>query len=395
MEVSGKRRDPYLNKGSADATVYCQPCKKGGKRVVAHGFCQTCEEYMCDPCIEAHKRFKVSGNHIMLSKYKMPSSYPSIKQSDIGETEYCKKHPKEVIKFFCPTHSDLGCGDCVVIAHRTCEVDYITDVSKDFVIGKEFRELEPSIKREYDILSGYISGVEELFDEVVNQSKHEIDKLRKFRAEINTYLDRREKELLDNLKAVKTKDENDLTALKTDCKSAMTALEAMRSELSSIDISGNQRYVTARRAQKELRGIHDEMKKMAGRMKARRYRFTKDADTEQLLGSKLGIGTLDMAGEMFRGKSEDPMHGAMGITKGVKRSEHKLFGSEINIWDNKWECEICTYVNPPTSAECEVCRILRPKDYMVPPDDMIMNAEMKTRGKLLALLLKNPASIDS
>ncbi|XP_052816748.1 E3 ubiquitin-protein ligase TRIM71-like [Mya arenaria] len=297
MEVSGKRPNPELDKASADATIYCQPCGEGRKRAVAHGFCQTCEEYMCGPCIEAHKRFKLSRNHIMLSKDKMPSFYPSTKLSEIGETEYCKKHPKEMIKLYCPTHGNLGCGDCVVIAHRTCKVDYIAEVAKDFVTGNEFRELQPSIKRKDDILSGYISNVEELFGEVIKQSKDEIDKLRKFRAEINTFLDRREKELLDNIQKAKTEDENVLTALKTDCESAKTALEAMRTELSSSDVSINQRYVAARRTQNELRVIHVDMGKMACRIKARKYRFFKGADTERLLGSKMGLGTLDMAGE--------------------------------------------------------------------------------------------------
>ncbi|XP_052818178.1 uncharacterized protein LOC128244201 [Mya arenaria] len=39
------------------------------------------------------------------------------------------------------------------------------------------------------------------------------------------------------------------------------------------------------------------MDKMAGRMKVRKYRFFKDADTEGLLESKMGIGTLAVAGE--------------------------------------------------------------------------------------------------
>ncbi|XP_052816147.1 E3 ubiquitin-protein ligase TRIM71-like isoform X3 [Mya arenaria] len=295
MEVSGKRRDPDLDKGSADATVYCQPCEEEGKCAVAQRFCQTCEEYMCDPCSKAHKRFKVTRNHIMLSKDKMPSFYPSTKQSDIGVTEYCRTHPKEVIKFYCPTHSDLGCGDCIVIGHRTCKVDYIDDVSKDFTNGREFRELEPSIKRAEDLLSGCISNVKELFEKVEHQSKDEIDRLRKFRAEINTYLDRREKELLGNIQKMKTDDESVLTELKTDCELAKSGLVATRTELTSGDVSDNQRYVTARRAQKELQEIHDKMEKMAGRMKSRKYRFVKDPDTEGLLGSKIGLGSLDVA----------------------------------------------------------------------------------------------------
>ncbi|XP_052770398.1 uncharacterized protein LOC128210229 [Mya arenaria] len=75
-------------------------------------------------------------------------------------------------------------------------------------------------------------------------------------------------------------------------------LEALKTNLTSADVSVNQRYVTARRARKELRGLHDEMWKMDGRIKARKYRFTKDADTERLLESKIGLGTLDVAGEL-------------------------------------------------------------------------------------------------
>ncbi|XP_052815489.1 uncharacterized protein LOC128242391 isoform X2 [Mya arenaria] len=297
MEVPGKKRDPDLDKGSADATVYCQPCEEGGKRAVAQGFCQTCEEYMCAPCVEYHKRLKMSRNHILLSKDKMPSFYTSTKKSAIGDTDYCNNHPKEMIKFYCPTHGDLGCGDCVVLDHRNCKVDYIADVAKEFVTGKSFRELEPSIKRAEDLLSGFIRNVKELFGDVKNQSKVEIDKLRKFRAEINIYLDRREKELLDNIEKVNTEDENALSALKTDCELTKTGLEAMRTEFTSGDVSVNQRYVASRRSQKELRRIYDNMEKMADRMNARKYQFTKDADTERLLGSKKGLGTLDVAGE--------------------------------------------------------------------------------------------------
>ncbi|XP_052816982.1 E3 ubiquitin-protein ligase TRIM71-like isoform X2 [Mya arenaria] len=306
MEVPGKTCDPDLDTGFAEVTIYCQPCVEGGKRAVAHGFCQTCEEYICAPCIEYHKRLKISRNHILLPKDEMPSFYPSTKHSVFGDTEYCKNHPKEIIKFYCPTHSDLGCGDCVVLDHRSCKVDYIAEVAKDFVIGNEFRMLEPWIKQEGDILSGYISNVEELLDEVENQSKFEINSLRKFREEINTYLDRREKELLDNLKKVKTEDEKVLTDLKTACESKKSGLEVIRAELSSVHVSVNQRYVAARKTQKELQEIKDEMGKMAGLITARKCRFTKDADTERYLGSIMGLGTLDVVGEFRRGVAPVP-----------------------------------------------------------------------------------------
>ncbi|WAR12474.1 hypothetical protein MAR_026654 [Mya arenaria] len=163
-----------------------------------------------------------------------------------------------MINCFCPTHGDLGCGDCVVLDHRFCIIDYIADVAKDFVIGIKFKELRTSIKQAESFLSASISNVDELLDEVENQFKHEIARLLKFRAEINAYLDRREKELLDNIRKVKIDDENVLNALKTDFESVKSGLEAVRTNLSSGETSVNQRYVVARRVEKDIRNILDK-----------------------------------------------------------------------------------------------------------------------------------------
>ncbi|WAR12622.1 VPS4-like protein [Mya arenaria] len=235
-----------------------------------------------------------------------------------------------MIKFYCPTHGDLGCGDCVVLDHRSCKVDYIAEVAKDFVIGNEFRELEPTIKRKDDILSGCIRNVEEFLDEVENQSKDEIARLRKFRAEINNYLDRREKELLDNLQKVKTEDENVLTDLKTDYEAKKSGLEALRTELSSAHVSVNQRYVAARKAQKELHDIKDEIEKKAGLMIARKLRFTKDSNTERLLGSSMGMGTLDVVGEFRKEKFEMPEHRVEWTDTAAGRDVTCFY---VNAWD--------------------------------------------------------------
>ncbi|WAR12928.1 hypothetical protein MAR_027108 [Mya arenaria] len=196
-----------------------------------------------------------------------------------------------MIKFYCPTHGDLGCGDCVVLDHRNCKVDYIANVAKDFVIGNELRQLEQSIKQAEVILSGSIRNVGELLNEVENQAKDEIDRLRKFRAEINTYPDRREKELLDNLQKVKTEDEIVLTDLKTDCELAKSRLEAMKIIL-SYTVRG------IKKTQKELGEIKYEMNKITDLIKARKYRFVEDPDTERLLGSDMGLGGLDVTGEL-------------------------------------------------------------------------------------------------
>ncbi|XP_052817432.1 uncharacterized protein LOC128243603 [Mya arenaria] len=298
MEVSGKRRDPDLDKGSADTTVYCQPCEEGGKRAVGYGFCQTCKEYMCDPCIEAHTMFKVSRNHIILSKEKMLSFYQAAKQVNICDTEYCKVHTNAMVKFYCPTHRSLSCGICVVFDHSSCKLDYIVDVTKEFVNGKEFIQLRLLINRADDLLSGSTTNVKELLDEVENHSKNEIERLIMFRAEINAYLDCRERELRDSMQKMKDEDVSQLNSLNTDCQSAKAELEAMMSELNSGKLSVHQRYMAARIVKMELPKILDEIEKMAGRMKIRKFRFKRDPETGRLLESKTPLGTVDIEGHV-------------------------------------------------------------------------------------------------
>ncbi|XP_052818162.1 uncharacterized protein LOC128244184 [Mya arenaria] len=205
-----------------------------------------------------------------------------------------------MIKFYCPTHDDIGCCDCIVLDHRNCEVDYITDVSKSFVDGREFDWLTQFTNQFENILSESILNVKEIYDEVQNQAKVEINELRMFRAKVNDSLVCRENELLDNIRGVKTEDESLLAALKTEFESLEDELEAIRKEITSEDVSVHQRYVAARIAHKKLQEIGDELKKMTGRLRARKFRFRTDSDTEQLTVSRRSLGTVDEAGEFRR-----------------------------------------------------------------------------------------------
>ncbi|WAR12453.1 hypothetical protein MAR_026633 [Mya arenaria] len=140
----------------------------------------------------------------------------------------------------------------------------------------------------------------EIYDKVQIQSKNEINNLGKIRAKVIDYLDRREKELLDNIKEVKTEDESLLAALKTEFVSTKARLEAMRTKMTSEDLSVNQRYVATRRAKKELRETEGKLEKMAGRLKARKIWFSMDTATWQLLESSTGLGRLNVSGEFRR-----------------------------------------------------------------------------------------------
>ncbi|WAR12215.1 hypothetical protein MAR_026395 [Mya arenaria] len=76
----------------------------------------------------------------------------------------------------------------------------------------------------------------------------------------------------------------------------------------------SQRYVAARRAQRTIRDILEKKEQMTGLIKARKYQFVNDPDTERLLRSSMGLGTLDVAGEFGALRRNGNFRDRSGVT---------------------------------------------------------------------------------
>lgn len=115
--------------GSDDAsTISCQPCELENKHEPAFGFCQNCAEHLCETCYRFHRRPAPWRDHVLLDKNQMQKIRGSGQQLQIS----CEKHNGESIKYLCKDHNIIGCGPCITIEHRTCQVAYINEVAEDF-----------------------------------------------------------------------------------------------------------------------------------------------------------------------------------------------------------------------------------------------------------------------
>jgi hypothetical protein len=45
----------------------CSPCALANKHEVAVGWCQTCDEWLCQTCNDYHQRFKMTSKHAIVS----------------------------------------------------------------------------------------------------------------------------------------------------------------------------------------------------------------------------------------------------------------------------------------------------------------------------------------
>ncbi|XP_052759880.1 E3 ubiquitin-protein ligase TRIM33-like [Mya arenaria] len=293
MEVPERKVDPEFTSCSAEVTPLCEPCRADGKKLEAHGFCNNCNEYMCPSCINVHGNLTATKHHTVLDKQKMPSQYPSSRKApDVSGLELCKEHPPEAIKFFCPTHAHLSCGDCIVLNHRVCKVDYIREVAPKFIKSREFNIiLEKSLKLEEDLKKSEekLNANEQV---VMDLCKVELKKIKDFRVKINEYLDKREQTLKKSIDNARIQDTDRLQSLRGYINTAKSTLAKTTAMLQSQNMNASQLYVEARQSQKMLDDMRTLIMQIEMSNRATRYKFNHDKKTKDLLSWVDGIGTI-------------------------------------------------------------------------------------------------------
>ena len=78
------------------------------------GRCITCEMFMCNKCLQAHKNWAPFRDHSVLSMEEL--SKPENKAKIKGQS-HCKKHNKKKLKFYCETCNELICRRCMEFDH--------------------------------------------------------------------------------------------------------------------------------------------------------------------------------------------------------------------------------------------------------------------------------------
>jgi len=128
---------------------YCQICIEGGGSVAAEAYCTVCKEFQCSVCSNVHRRSRATRTHHMLEKESMPSKTagqdPESRHENLGE--FCEEHPHELIKYFCPKHRSLHCGDCVVLYQHPCKLEVIANVSVNFKDSSVFQDIKSKIDK--------------------------------------------------------------------------------------------------------------------------------------------------------------------------------------------------------------------------------------------------------
>ena len=224
-EVPGRRTSTPLK----PFTYTCNPCSEGGENEEADCFCTICKEFFCVDCASVHRRMRLTRNHRLVDTESM-STQP-MEPANENLSEYCAEHPQELIKYYCPDHKSVHCGDCIVRSNHTCKMEILTDVAKGFKDSNEYQILKTKIDDIYknagifktDMINWAIAVVK-----LESQSKNDLDR---YEEDTIKTLKQKFKELKADVMAKAQANQSSISVLKDKYTAAQTKAQSLKGDL--------------------------------------------------------------------------------------------------------------------------------------------------------------------
>ncbi|CAG5133116.1 unnamed protein product [Candidula unifasciata] len=109
-----------------DTTHLCTACEENQE---AGFYCLQCEEWLCDSCVDAHKRVRVTKDHVISPKNEVKVV---INKSPWEQLMMCKQHRQEQLKFFCEKCEMLTCRDCQLMDHKEHKYQFLDHAAEQY-----------------------------------------------------------------------------------------------------------------------------------------------------------------------------------------------------------------------------------------------------------------------
>ena len=150
-----------VTKPSGESESESHICTSCEDNSTASSYCLNCCEWLCNACVQAHQRVRVTKDHEIKSGDDLRASVKSHGRCD--RSLYCKKHPSEKLKLFCLKCERLTCRDCQLLEHKEHQYQFINEAAGRY---REF------FKKRLKMLEEKIGPLAESIEAVQNSSTH-------------------------------------------------------------------------------------------------------------------------------------------------------------------------------------------------------------------------------
>ena len=134
--------------------------------------CIECQVYLCQPCINVHKRQKMTNSHKILTLAEIREGA----LTHMHQKRLCSEHEEEELKLYCKTCRDVICRDCTLITHAGHKYVFIKEAKEELV--QELQEAVVLVEEKEKMFQKYIDEVDRVAAgkrQCVSLSEHQMD----------------------------------------------------------------------------------------------------------------------------------------------------------------------------------------------------------------------------
>jgi BMFP domain-containing protein YqiC len=291
MEVTGRKE-------FSRPAIFCRPCQRDDETVHAEGYCETCNEFICSSCITAHRKLASTKSHMIKSRDEMPT-YQA--ESDPC-TELCDVHVNEIVKFYCQQHDSVGCGDCMVLNHTSCNVKLVSDVSSNydnsddlFGIKHRLDHLRKNIASCEKEIKGSLETAEEIKTNTIREIK-------RFRKEIEDYLNKMEEDLLQKVDEMSASDFSTQRKLQDQCNALARDIEEFENKLDKCKDNVNSLFVASKSVRESLHKCEKMNEEISSKSKINTFKFIPSEYINNLKTRNECLGKINIQVKRFAGQ---------------------------------------------------------------------------------------------
>ncbi len=209
LDVVVSHDDEYDN-GELDrqgSPRLCSSCDEGSS---ATSTCKDCNEFLCDKCVRAHQRVRLTKDHYIVrialenapKKHTKPQPSPSpIQPVSDRPPSFCEIHDHEVTRLYCDTCNIAICRECTMSEHLGHSFIYLQDAVENAksVTLKLLADAKAGIKA----LEESITLTLGMAERVEARAQAVVTEVRATSRRHMTALEERERELLRRLEKIR------------------------------------------------------------------------------------------------------------------------------------------------------------------------------------------------
>ena len=184
-------------------------CESGLDTNPPAGRCVDCQAYLCQQCIDLHKKQKITMRHQIVNQAEIKEGA----LTSIDKKHMCPEHEGEELKLFCKTCREVICRDCTFDAHQKHEYVLVKNIKEELV-----QELQGLIAGAENREKHFLNSIERIDqmtiakEKIFAANKSQIDKC--FEENVQRMKQHRES-LLGKLSRSQAADRKDLDAEKS------------------------------------------------------------------------------------------------------------------------------------------------------------------------------------